>query len=141
MGAQPVAWRVSVRRLVSYVEREATRPAGGGKSPSRMSNLPMQTIEQAKALHRMGRIAEAEAVYRAVLARDPRQFDALHLLGLIRYQQGRAGEAHDLLSQAIKLRPRSPQVLAILMAALLALGRFEEALAACDRLIALDPRD
>jgi len=101
----------------------------------------MPTIDQGKALHRMGRIAEAEAVYRSVLARDPRQFDALHLLGLIRYQQGRAGEAHELLSQAIKLRPRSPQALAILMAALLALGRLEEALAACERLIALDPHD
>src|SRR5262252_11232573 len=74
-------------------------------------------------------------------SRDPRQFDALHLLGLIRYQQGRAGEAHELLSQAIKLRPRSPQALAILVAALLALGRLEEALAASERLIALDPRD
>ena len=40
--------------------------------------LTMPTIDQGKALHRMGRIAEAEAVYRSVLARDPRQFDALH---------------------------------------------------------------
>ena len=101
----------------------------------------MHTIEQAKALHRMGRIAEAEAVYRSVLARNPREFDALHLLGLIRYQQGRLSEAHALLSQAIKLRPRSPQALSALMAALLALGRLDEALAACDRLIAIDPRD
>ena len=38
----------------------------------------MLTIDQGKALHRMGRIAEAEAIYRSVLARDPRQFDALH---------------------------------------------------------------
>jgi protein O-GlcNAc transferase len=101
----------------------------------------MQTIEQAKALHRMGRIAEAEAVYRSVLARNPREFDALHLLGLIRYQQGRPSEAHALLSQAIKLRPRSPQALSVLMASLLALGRLDEALAACDRLIAIDARD
>jgi protein O-GlcNAc transferase len=101
----------------------------------------MQTIEQAKALHRMGRIAEAEAVYRSVLARNPREFDALHLLGLIRYQQGRPSEAHALLSQAIKLRPRSPQALSVFMASLLALGRLDEALAACDRLIAIDPRD
>jgi predicted O-linked N-acetylglucosamine transferase (SPINDLY family) len=101
----------------------------------------MPTIEQGKALHRTGRIAEAEAVYRSVLARDPRQFDALHLLGLIRYQQGRAGEAHELLSQAIKLRPRSPKALSVLTAVLLALGRLEEALAACDQLIALNPRD
>src|SRR5215467_13953480 len=96
----------------------------------------MSTIEQGKALHQIGRIAEAEAVYRSVLARDPRQFEALHLLGLILYQRGRFGEAHDLLSGAIKLRPRSPQALTILMAALLAMGRLEEALAACERLIA-----
>ena len=101
----------------------------------------MQTLEQAKALHRMGRIAEAEAVYLSVLTRNPREFDALHLLGLIRYQQGRPGEAHALLSQAIKLRPRSPHALSVLMASLLALGRLDEALAACDRLIAIDPRD
>jgi protein O-GlcNAc transferase len=100
----------------------------------------MSTIEQGKALHQIGRIAEAEAVYRSVLARDPRQFDALHLLGLILYQRGRLGEAHDLLSQAVKLRPRSPQALTIFMAALLAMGRLEEALAACDRLIAIDGR-
>src|SRR5215471_13034610 len=117
-----------------------SRGARCGRQP-RDPTLSMQAIEKGKALHRVGRIAEAEAIYRAVLARDPRQFDALHLLGLIRYQQGRPGEAHELLSQAIKLRPRSPQALAILMAALLALGRLEEALAACDRLIALDPRD
>ena len=100
----------------------------------------MSTIEQGKALHQIGRVAEAEAVYRSVLARDPRQFDALHLLGLILYQRGRLGEAHDLLSQAVKLRPRSPQALTLLMAALLAMGRLEEALAACDRLIAIDGR-
>jgi predicted O-linked N-acetylglucosamine transferase (SPINDLY family) len=62
------------------------------------------------------------------------------LLGLILYQRGHPREAHDLLSQAIKLRPRSPQALSIFIAALLAMGRLEEALAACDRLIAIDAR-
>jgi protein O-GlcNAc transferase len=114
---------------------------GAPRSSAETSDLPMQTIEEAKALHRMGRIAEAEAVYRSVLARNPREFDALHLLGLIRYQQGRPGEAHDLLSQAIKLRPRSPQALSVFMASVLALGRLDEALAACDLLIAIDSRD
>src|SRR5712691_11482932 len=101
----------------------------------------MQAIDQAKMLHQMGRIAEAEAAYRSVLARDPRQFDALHLLGLLRLQQGHPREAHELISRAVEIRPRSPQALAILMAALLALGRPEQALAACDRIVAIAPRD
>lgn len=101
----------------------------------------MRALEQAKLLHQTGRIAEAEAAYRSVLARDPNQFDALHLLGLIRYQQGRSQEAHDLLSQAVKLKPRSPRALSVWMAALLALNRLEEALTVCDRIVAIDPRD
>jgi protein O-GlcNAc transferase len=101
----------------------------------------MRALEQAKLLHQTGRIAEAEAAYRSVLARDPNQFDALHLLGLIRYQQGRSQEAHDLLSKAVKLKPRSPRALSVWMAALLALNRLEEALTVCDRIVAIDPRD
>ena len=54
-------------------------------------------------LHRQGRIAEAETIYRSVLARDPRQFDALHMLGLIRFQNGLLREAHELISRAVKL--------------------------------------
>jgi protein O-GlcNAc transferase len=101
----------------------------------------MRALEQAKKLHQTGRIAEAEAAYRSVLARDPHQFDALHLLGLIRYQQGRPQEAHDLLSQAVKIKPRSPPALSVWMAALLSLNRLEEALAVCDRIVAIEPRD
>jgi predicted O-linked N-acetylglucosamine transferase (SPINDLY family) len=103
--------------------------------------MPMQVLDQAKMLHQMGRVAEADAAYRAVLARDPRQFDALHLLGVLRYQQGRPQEARDLLSQAVKIEPRSLQVLSVLMAVHLALGRPEEALTACDRIVAIEPRD
>jgi hypothetical protein len=54
-----------------------SRGARGGYRQDIRSTMP--TIDQGKALHRMGRIAEAEAVYRSVLARDPCQFDALHL--------------------------------------------------------------
>src|SRR5262249_3018191 len=105
----------SLLRLLSYIERGTLRPS------AERSDLSMQAIEKGKALRRWGGSAGGGAVYRAVRARAPRQFDALHLLGLIRYQQGRPGEAHELLSQAIKLRPGSTQALSIFMVALLAL--------------------
>ncbi|HYC63283.1 MAG TPA: tetratricopeptide repeat protein, partial [Reyranellaceae bacterium] len=45
-------------------------------------------FQQAMTLHRQGRLAEAEPLYRAILAREPRHFGANHLLGLLRFGQG-----------------------------------------------------
>jgi hypothetical protein len=41
-----------------------------------------QQFEQAKMLHRQGRLAEAVAIYGDVLARDPRSFEPYYLLAL-----------------------------------------------------------
>ncbi len=53
--------------------------------------------------HQAGRLAEAEAVYRLVLAASPRHADALHLLGLLAHQSGGSGRAADLIGQAIAI--------------------------------------
>ena len=86
-------------------------------------------------------MAEAEAVYRSILAREPRHFDALHMLGLIRFQNGFAGEARELISRAVELRPRSAQALSVLMVILLTLGQGDQALAVSDRILAINPND
>ena len=41
-----------------------------------------ETLQAAVAHHRAGRLAEAEKLYRQVLAGDPNHFDALQLFGL-----------------------------------------------------------
>jgi hypothetical protein len=38
--------------------------------------------------HRHGRLNQAAQLYRAILAHDPQHCDALHLLGVVAYQQG-----------------------------------------------------
>src|SRR5208283_4841973 len=67
------------------------------------------TIEEGLALatqqHQQGNLAYAEQVYRAILAADPRQADALHYLGVIAYQQGRHREAIDLIGRALAADP------------------------------------
>jgi protein O-GlcNAc transferase len=55
--------------------------------------------------HRNGRLREAEALYREVLAATPRHADALHLLGVIALQSGHAEAAIELIGRAVEVRP------------------------------------
>ena len=62
--------------------------------PPEQSSLGLEEmVDQALAFHRQGRIAEAERLYRQVLNASPGHFDARHLLGMLRSQQGRHQEA------------------------------------------------
>ena len=54
-----------------------------------------------------GRLAEAEAAFRAVLEVNPQDSDALGGLGLVRLRQGRTDEARELLGRAIAADPAS----------------------------------
>ena len=97
-------------------------------------------IGQAVALHRQGRVREAEQVYASILAENPGQFDALHLLGLARHQQGHAVEALRLIGAALRAQPGSADALSNYGLVLDALKQHEEALASFDRALALDSR-
>jgi protein O-GlcNAc transferase len=111
--------------------------------PRQAKTIPAlaQTVRQALALHRQGRLAEAERLYRAALAAQPRQFEALHFLGVLKLQQGDAGEALELLRAATKAKRDAAEVRPSLGAALAALGRHEEALAVYDGILRARPDD
>lgn len=98
-----------------------------------------RSIEQAFALHRQGRLDEAEQIYGAILAADPDHFNALHLSGLIKHQQGRSVEALRLVAAALKVQPKAIDALTNYAAILDALNRHEEALASYDAAVALWP--
>ncbi|KAA0676758.1 tetratricopeptide repeat protein [Roseomonas genomospecies 6] len=69
----------------------------------------MVSLSEAYAIaighHRAGRMGEAAGIYRAILDADPRQADALHLLGVLSGQIGRTEDALSLIAQAIALDP------------------------------------
>ena len=98
-------------------------------------------MNEALALHRQGRLRDAEKIYTRVLKAAPDHFDALNLLGTIKAQLGRVGEAHRLLSAAVKLNPRAPQAWANLGQVLHALKRDRDALECFDKALALNPDD
>jgi tetratricopeptide (TPR) repeat protein len=80
----------------------------------------------------------AERFYLEVLARKPRDFNANHLMGVLRFQQGRPAEALRLLDAALAVKP-VPEALAHRGLVLHALGQSAEALASLDRSLALKP--
>jgi tetratricopeptide (TPR) repeat protein len=73
-----------------------------------MQMTPHQQLESALAHHRAGHLAEAEHIYRQVLAADPKNPDALFLLGSLAGQAGKLDEALNLLNQAIQINPNIP---------------------------------
>lgn len=97
-------------------------------------------LRQAVALHQQGRLEQARERYQQVLALDPRQFDALHLSGVIERQRGNPSRAVDLIRQALAVDPRQARAHCNLGAALQDLGQADAALQSVETALRLDPR-
>jgi tetratricopeptide (TPR) repeat protein len=100
-----------------------------------------QTLQGALSLHQQGRLREAEKLYARTLKASPDNFDALHLLGLIKAQSGQMGEAYRLMTAALKINPNAPDALVNFANVLHALKRDTEALDCLDKALALRPGD
>jgi tetratricopeptide (TPR) repeat protein len=88
-------------------------------------------------LHGAGRLAEAEQVYRQLLAESPRHADSLHMLGVIASQCGQPQAALGCFDQAIASKPSAAMFHVNRAGALLALRRLDAALAACQAALRL----
>jgi len=65
-------------------------------------------LQDAAALHRTGQLAAAEDIYCKILKKDPRNPDALHLLGLVVAQRGDAPGGRALVEKALAVRDDFP---------------------------------
>ncbi len=108
-----------------------------------MAIIPNLTIQQGFELavqhHQAGRLAQAEILYRQILAVEPRHADALHLLGVSAHQLGKHDAAVDLIRKAIALAPDNAACHSNLSEVLRVLGRCEDAADAASRAILLQP--
>jgi predicted O-linked N-acetylglucosamine transferase (SPINDLY family) len=100
-----------------------------------------RALETAYAHFQAGRFADAEAIYRQVLAKEPNNADALHLLGALASAIGRHEEAVALVRRALSLQPLAAPYFVSLGFALGSLGKLETAAAAYRNALALDPRN
>ena len=97
------------------------------------------SFDEALELHQNGRIAEAEAIYRRVLHEQPNHPGTLHLLGVVRQQQGDHEAALELIGRAISINANKAVYHNNYGAALLSLERFREAEASFHRALAICP--
>ncbi|HWU35024.1 MAG TPA: tetratricopeptide repeat protein [Methylovorus sp.] len=69
----------------------------------------LHALRTAHQLQAAGNTKQAEAVCQQLLAGDPRQADAIHLLGVIALQDGNMEKAAQHFQKAIKLNGKNPQ--------------------------------
>ena len=103
----------------------------------RMSDSIHTLLEQAISHHQQARLQSAEDCYAKVLQIDPRQFDALHLIGVIAKQRGDHQTAMNFFAKAIAVDPKQAKVHCNLGATLQDLDKSTEALACYDLAISL----
>ncbi len=100
------------------------------KSAARRANTADldQHVNAALALHQQGRIAEAEALYRQVLAVRPQHAGAQHFLGMLLHQTNRRSDGFALLIKSVSSAERkNPHFLNNLGTVQIDHGRFAEA--------------
>jgi tetratricopeptide (TPR) repeat protein len=96
-------------------------------------------LSAAIEMHRTGQLGPAAQLYQNVLVREQENADALHLLGVLRHQQGDHAAAVDLMRRAIALRPSVPAFHANLAEAYRALRQFDRAAGSCRMALRLWP--
>lgn len=104
-----------------------------------MADPASAILQRALALHQRGDAAAAMPLYRDVLAAQPANVDALHLLGVAQRQCGDPAGAVGTIGAAIALDPSHAIAHSNLGAALQDLGRTSDALASYDKALALRP--
>ncbi len=97
-------------------------------------------LQQALALHQNGRLNQAFNLYRQLLSAHPDNAEILRLAGTALAQAGQFTEGADLLRQSLALQA-NPDAEHCLGNALQGLGRFEEAVACYNRVLAVRPDD
>ena len=97
------------------------------------------TLQRAIAAHQAGHLEEAAAGYQAVLSSCPEQPDALHFLGLLRFQSGDPLQGLQLLGYSLRQDPDNPHAWNNLANMLTLAGRSADAQQAYRRVITLAP--
>jgi tetratricopeptide (TPR) repeat protein len=107
--------------------------------PPDLSTAHHELLKDGLEQHQSGRLDEAAQRYRQILSGEPEYPDCLHLLGMVAFQQGDAGQAVDLIRRAIAMHGTAASYYSNLGNVLQSQEMMEEAEACYRRALALRP--
>jgi predicted O-linked N-acetylglucosamine transferase (SPINDLY family) len=96
-------------------------------------------LQNAWRLHQAGNLNEAARLYQEVLRANPKNFNALQLLGFVHFQRGEFENAERIMEKAIRINPSSVDALYNRGCALQALDRPKEALQCFGKALTVKP--
>ena len=104
--------------------------------------LPASTVlwDNAVQCHLAGRLPEAEDLYRQLLAHQPANADALHMLGVLQYQLGNGPAGLELVERAIAIDNRAAKYHGHRGLILSAIGNVDQAIGAFRQALAIQPQ-
>ncbi len=89
--------------------------------------------------HKEGRFDEAERLYREIIRANPKNVDAIRLLGRVALSARRHDDAERLFRRAIRLAPDFTGAMADLARLCKEQNRFDEAIGYCEKVAGMEP--
>jgi predicted O-linked N-acetylglucosamine transferase (SPINDLY family) len=103
-------------------------------------SLKQTLLQQAIKLHQDGKILDAEKIYITTIKSEPKNFEALHYLGVIKYQQGSYQESIRLIKKAISIKPDYAEAYGNIAMSYKSLQQFDLAIDSLNKAIEIKPR-
>ena len=125
----PIVRRSQISNRAQHPEQQVVQP----------DSEIIKIFHRGLSSHQLGQFTQAMTAYEQVLSKQPKHFDALHLLGVVAAQTNNPSLAAELIGKAIKINPSSAYAYSNLGTALQELKRLDDALASYNKAIALKP--
>ncbi len=97
-------------------------------------------LQEAISCHQAGEIQKAQQLYKTILAANPQDSDALHLLGVTLFQQGFLETALKLISESVEINPDDFIAFTNLGNVYQGMNRHQDAINCYDNALTIDPR-
>jgi len=123
-----------MNRMERGRQKKSTAKAGSASSALRHE----QMLNEAVAHHQGQRFSQAEDLYRRILGERPDHADALHLFGILAFQNSRHDQALELIAKAIKIDNANAQYYYHQGLVYQALGKLDDAAGAYQNAVRLN---